>query len=202
VDGVRLQYHARVGTPPQDRIVVRVPREDAGAVRAQQGVDVQPATRSLGKTLRHGTFEIRSDTAFEDVIDNCADLRRDDGTWINPAIRSVYVELFERGYAHSIETWVDDNLVGGLYGLAIGRVFFGESMFHVQRDASKLALVHLCRQLERWNYGLIDCQMETTHLASMGAVPIPRDEFIDRLADLVDSADSPGKWQLDHDLSA
>jgi len=159
-------------------------------------------TRSLGKTLRHGTFEIRSDTAFEDVIDNCADLRRDDGTWINPAIRSVYVELFERGYAHSIETWVDDNLVGGLYGLAIGRVFFGESMFHVQRDASKLALVHLCRQLERWNYGLIDCQMETTHLASMGAVPIPRDEFIDRLADLVDSADSPGKWQLDHDLSA
>jgi leucyl/phenylalanyl-tRNA--protein transferase len=81
-------------------------------------------------------------------------------------------------------------------------VFFGESMFHVQRDASKLALVHLCRQLERWNYGLIDCQMETTHLASMGAVPIPRDEFIDRLADLVDSADSPGKWQLDHDLSA
>ncbi len=157
-------------------------------------------SHSLRKLIRHGGFTVRADTAFADVIDHCADLRRDDGTWINPAIRSVYVELHERGYAHSIETWVGDDLVGGLYGLAIGRIFFGESMFHVQRDASKLALAFLCRQLQRWNYGLIDCQMETSHLASMGATPIPRDVFIARLAGLVDSADPPGRWQLEDDL--
>lgn len=159
-------------------------------------------SHSLRKLLRHHRYEMRADTAFADVIDACADLRRDDGTWINPAVRSVYLELYERGYAHSIETWEDDNLVGGLYGLALGGIFFGESMFHVQRDTSKLALAHLCLQLERWKYGLIDCQMETSHLASMGAVPVPRDVFIARLADLVDSPNPPGRWQLDHDLTA
>jgi leucyl/phenylalanyl-tRNA--protein transferase len=157
-------------------------------------------SHSLIKTLRNASYEVHADTAFADVIDNCADLRRDDGTWINPAIRSVYLELHDQGYAHSIEVWNEDNLVGGLYGLAIGRIFFGESMFHVQRDASKVALVHLCRQLQRWGFGLIDCQMETSHLASMGAVPIPRDAFIARLAELVDCGLAPGKWRLDNEL--
>ena len=157
-------------------------------------------SHSLTKTLRNTRYEVLADTAFADVIDNCADLRRDDGTWINPAIRSVYLELHDQGYAHSIEVWSDDNLVGGLYGLAIGRIFFGESMFHMQRDASKIALVHLCRQLKRWGFGLIDCQMETTHLASMGAVPIPRDAFVARLAELVDCGMPPGKWRLDDEL--
>jgi leucyl/phenylalanyl-tRNA--protein transferase len=157
-------------------------------------------SHSLIKTLRNASYEVHADTAFADVIDNCADLRRDDGTWINPAIRSVYLELHDQGYAHSIEVWNEDNLVGGLYGLAIGRIFFGESMFHVQRDASKVALVHLCRQLQRWGFGLIDCQMETSHLASMGAVPIPRDAFIARLAELVDCGLVPGKWRLDNEL--
>jgi leucyl/phenylalanyl-tRNA--protein transferase len=159
-------------------------------------------SHSLLKTLRNGRHEVRADTAFAEVIDNCADLRRDDGTWINPAIRSAYLELHEQGHAHSIEVWLDDNLVGGLYGLTIGRIFFGESMFHVQRDASKIALVQLCRQLKRWGFGLIDCQMETSHLASMGAVPIPRDAFIARLADLVNCGMAPGKWRLDDELFA
>jgi leucyl/phenylalanyl-tRNA--protein transferase len=160
-------------------------------------------SHSLLKTLRNGKHQVRADTAFADVIDNCADLRRDDGTWINPAIRSAYLELHEQGAcAPAIEVWLDDDLVGGLYGLTIGRIFFGESMFHVQRDASEIALVHLCRQLKRWRFGLIDCQMETGHLASMGAVPIPRDAFIARLADLVDCGMAPGKWRLDDELFA
>jgi leucyl/phenylalanyl-tRNA--protein transferase len=109
----------------------------------------------------------------------------------------AYTRLHESGFAHSIETWIGDELAGGLYGLAIGRMFYGESMFTRRTDASKLALAHLCWQLEKWNFGLIDCQMETTHLASLGAKPISRAAFIRELKDLVELPSVPSPWRFD-----
>jgi leucyl/phenylalanyl-tRNA--protein transferase len=108
-----------------------------------------------------------------------------DGTWITNAVQRGYLALFERGFAHSVESWRDGQLVGGLYGVAIGRMFFGESMFASEPDASKVALAHLVRQLRAWNFPMIDCQQETAHLASLGARPIPRGEFAAALSRLV-----------------
>ena len=113
---------------------------------------------------------------------------------------AAYCELHDNGLAHSIETWVDGELAGGLYGVAIGRMFYGESMFTRMPDASKIALVHLARQLQRWNFGMIDCQMHTGHLAAFGAREIPRAEFMCKLVDLVNCPHLPGKWILDRDL--
>jgi leucyl/phenylalanyl-tRNA--protein transferase len=123
------------------------------------------------------------------------------GTWISPPMIAAYTELHRMDIAHSVETWVDGELVGGLYGIALGRMFFGESMFSRHTDASKLAFVHLVRQLGRWGFGMIDCQMKTVHLASLGAREIPRAEFSQKLAELVNFPAINGAWQFDHDLA-
>jgi len=161
-------------------------------------------SRSLAKTLRNRDYEIRVDSAFPEVIAACAGPRRDgDGTWITGAMRDAYFQLHELGYAHSVEVWAEDALQGGLYGVAIGRMFYGESMFSRSRDTSKIALVYLARQLARWEFGMIDCQMNTGHLASMGAREIPRSQFGQRLRELVDyevtgvTNTGRGGWQFE-----
>jgi leucyl/phenylalanyl-tRNA---protein transferase len=162
--------------------------------------------RSLRKTLRNSTYEIRVDSHFVDVMRGCAEPRPEqDGTWITDAIIGAYSELHRAGFAHSVECWMDGELAGGLYGIALGRAFFGESMFMRRTDASKIAFAHLATQLRRWGFELIDCQQETVHLASFGAKPIARKQFISELARLVHSnANVPrtGNWVFDDDLGA
>jgi leucyl/phenylalanyl-tRNA---protein transferase len=158
-------------------------------------------SRSLGKRLRRRDYEIRVDSAFEVVMRHCAEPREgQNGTWITADIAAAYGALHEAGYAHSVESWADGRLVGGLYGVSIGRMFFGESMFSRASDSSKIALAHLARQLERWNFGLIDCQMSTPHLASLGAGEVPRREFMRILTELVNYPTRLGAWRFDDDL--
>jgi len=158
-------------------------------------------SRSLRKALRRDEHEVRVDTAFTAVMRACAEPRpHQAGTWIVPAMIGAYAELHARGYAHSVETWRAGELVGGLYGVAIGRAFFGESMFARATDASKVALVHLARQLERWQFGMIDCQMRTAHLASLGAREITRSRFSRALQQLVNYPAEPRTWTFDRDL--
>lgn len=153
-------------------------------------------TRSLDKVLRNRPYEVRFDTAFDAVIRACAEPRQGQGgTWITDEIRAAYNQLHVMGYAHSIETWIDGKLAGGLYGVAIGRMFYGESMFARERDASKIAFVHLVRDLAARSFGMIDCQMHTEHLASLGARLVPRGEFLQALRELVDFAAPVGPWQ-------
>ena len=153
-------------------------------------------SRSLGKTLRNASYEVRLDTSFDHVARACADKPRDgqSGTWITSEMQAAYAELHCLGYAHSVETWIDGRLAGGLYGIAIGQAFYGESMFADTRDASKIAVAHLCAHLKRRGFGIIDCQMETRHLASLGARPIPRRDFAERLEVLCAQGDGPGYW--------
>jgi len=136
-------------------------------------------SRRLERTIRSGRFEVRFDTAFEQVIDGCADRPR--GTWITGAMREAYVRLHNEGHAHCVECWRQGRLAGGIYGIAMGAMFFGESMFHRERDASKVALVALARRLDAHGYTLLDCQQRTAHLATLGARAIPRREFLARL---------------------
>ena len=139
-------------------------------------------TRSLRKTLAQTTFTVTFDHAFARVIRACAVPRDDEaGTWITEEMLAAYCRLYELGYAHSIEVWCGEELVGGLYGVAIGQVFFGESMFHRRRDASKIALVRLVEALRTAGVKMIDCQVTSAHLASLGAVEIPRRRFISEL---------------------
>ena len=157
-------------------------------------------SKSLGKTLRNAAYEVRCDTAFEEVMRSCAAPRgKQSGTWISEDMIAAYCALHELGYAHSVETWMDGKLVGGLYGIAIGHMFYGESMFSRASNASKIALVHLARQLERWQFGMIDCQMRTAHLASLGAREIPRSEFTARLRELI-NCEPVKRWRFDADL--
>ena len=152
-------------------------------------------SRSLAKRVRQERFEIRFDTTFTDVMRACAAPRPNQSdTWITTGMYAAYTRLHELGIAHSAESWKDGQLVGGLYGLALGRVFFGESMFHRTTDASKVAFVELCRRLEHAGFELIDCQVETPHLASLGALHIDRDEFESRVATLVDTEPSRDPW--------
>jgi leucyl/phenylalanyl-tRNA--protein transferase len=123
------------------------------------------------------------------------------GTWINEDMISAYCALHDEGIAHSIEIWIDGTLAGGLYGVALGRMFYGESMFTRVPDASKIALVHLARQLQRWQFGMIDCQMRTDHLARMGGREMPRADFVRTLGELVNYPPIPGAWTLDDDLA-
>ena len=157
-------------------------------------------SHSLRKTLRKGDHEVRTDTAFEQVMRACAAPREGaNGTWIHEEMIGAYCELHRLGYAHSIETWMNGQLAGGLYGIALGRMFYGESMFSRRTDASKIALAHLAAQLKRWDFGMIDCQMNTPHLASLGAREIPRKEFIARLQELINYAPVTA-WRFDDDL--
>ena len=153
-------------------------------------------SRSLRKTLRNGHYQVVLDSHFPEVMQACAITPRNgqSGTWITPDMQRAYGRLFELGFAHSVETWVDDRLVGGLYGLAIGKMFYGESMFSHATDASKIATAHLARFLEQQGFGLIDCQMNTAHLASLGAREISRDEFIVRLRELIAQPPMNGRW--------
>jgi leucyl/phenylalanyl-tRNA--protein transferase len=161
-------------------------------------VDEFRIARSLRKRMKQNPPDIRVDTAFHAVIEACAEVRRprQSGTWITPAIIEAYSELHRAGNAHSVEAWRDGRLVGGLYGVAIGRMFFGESMFTLEPDASKIALVHLVKVLRSLGFPLIDCQQETEHLASFGGRPIPRNQFADRIAPLVNSIAPAGHWTI------
>jgi leucyl/phenylalanyl-tRNA--protein transferase len=154
-------------------------------------------SRSLTKTLRKGAFTVTADRAFDQVIEGCSQPRPGQpGTWITAEMKQAYRALHRLGRAHSVETWLGDRLAGGLYGVAIGRAFFGESMFSRVSEASKVALAHLVRQLDHWGFGLIDCQMRTPLLASFGAREIARSEFARRLAELVNYPDIPAPWRL------
>ena len=139
-------------------------------------------SRSLHKRIRRGDFEVRFDHAFDDVIEACSTPRADQvGTWITQEMKVAYRHIHTLGHAHSAESWRDGQLVGGLYGVVIGRVFFGESMFARVSDASKVAFVHLVEQIKSWGFGLIDCQISTAHLASLGAINISRHHFLELL---------------------
>lgn len=160
-------------------------------------------SRSLRRTLRAGAYEVRLDGSFPEVIRACAETPRpgQPGTWITREMQRAYRQLFELGIGHCVEVRVDGRLVGGLYGLAIGRMFYGESMFSRVANASKIAAAHLARFLEEQGFGMIDCQMNTPHLASLGAREIPRDDFVARLHELVAMNDQPGcgpsRWSID-----
>ncbi len=152
-------------------------------------------SRSLAKTLRNRSYETRFDCAFGEVMAACAAPRKGEpGTWISGAMVEAYQGLHRLGYAHSVETWIDGGLAGGLYGVAIGRVFFGESMFSRARDASKIALAALVGHLKSAGFGLIDCQMRTRHLETLGAREIPRRRFSRLLEELIHYPHSPGSW--------
>jgi leucyl/phenylalanyl-tRNA--protein transferase len=151
-------------------------------------------SRSLAKSVRNKGYEVRSDTAFEAVLAGCAD--RPEGTWLGRPMRAAYLALHRAGYAHSFETWLGHDLVGGLYGVALGRMFYGESMFSRATDASKVALVKLVETLRARGFPLIDCQMRTELLASLGAREIPRRIFLRELERLVNYPAQPGPWNV------
>ncbi|MGE3401749.1 MAG: leucyl/phenylalanyl-tRNA--protein transferase [Vicinamibacterales bacterium] len=164
-------------------------------------VDELRVSRSLRRVLASGRFRVTADTAFEAVMAGCAAPRGDQqGTWITGEMTAAYSALAARGAAHSIEVWQDGALAGGLYGVAIGRMFFGESMFSRVSDASKVALVHLVRQLGQWGFELIDCQMSTSHLASLGARDIPRRDFMARIQRLVRQPPVAAPWRVEGDV--
>ncbi|MBD3609855.1 MAG: leucyl/phenylalanyl-tRNA--protein transferase [Gammaproteobacteria bacterium] len=147
-------------------------------------------SRSLRKTLRKQEYQISLDQDFRGVIQACAEPREEqEGTWITDEMRDAYINLHNLGYAHSVEAWYNDELVGGVYGISIGRIFYGESMFARRTDASKVAFVHLVKQLANWDFKLIDCQVSSEHLFSLGAVEIPRYEFLQEIQQLISEED-------------
>lgn len=157
-------------------------------------------SRSLRKRLRRRDYRVTVDTAFALVLRECAAPRRGEtGTWLLPEMRRAYQAMHRAGFAHSIEVWIGDDLAGGIYGVAIGRMFFGESMFSRQTDGSKIAMAHLAAQLDRWGFPLIDCQMETEHLISLGATAMSRRRFVAEVERLV--REPAPVWRLDEDLA-
>ena len=153
------------------------------------------ASKSLRKAMRKSEWTVNVDTDWHGIIEGCATVGEDrDNTWINQTIRSVYGALFERGVAHTVEVWDDDELVGGLYGLAIGGAFFGESMFHRRTDASKMAMAQLVERLNAGRFVLLDTQFITPHLESLGGVEIPRAEYEDRLGQALVLDGDWGAW--------
>ncbi|MCK5640521.1 MAG: leucyl/phenylalanyl-tRNA--protein transferase [Gammaproteobacteria bacterium] len=160
-------------------------------------------SRSLRKTLKKKLYTVTMDQAFDKVINACAAPRKNEpGTWILAEMKQAYCQLHQLGYAHSVECWNNGKLVGGLYGVAIGKVFFGESMFSRETDASKVAFVHLAGQLHQWEYGLIDGQVSSAHLTSLGAEEIPRQEFLTQLEHLCEQKSVAGPWQLNWQFGA
>ena len=149
-------------------------------------------SRSLAKSLRNKSYELRIDSAFAEVLEGCA--WRPEGTWLGAEMKQAYLRLHHEGYAHSFETWRGGELVGGLYGVALGRMFYGESMFSRATDASKVALVNLVSFLRHLDFPLVDCQMHTLLLESLGAREIPRSEFLRVLGSLVNYPQPPTKW--------
>ena len=160
-------------------------------------IDQLHVSKSLTKTIRKQSFHITFDHAFEEVVEACAEPRAnypEDGTWISDDIVAAYSALHQLGYAHSIEVWDDNKLIGGVYGVALGKIFFGESMFSRQSNSSKIALFYLAKQLKEWQYIAIDCQVHNNHLESMGALQMPRPEFEALLQQHV--VDTPNHWNL------
>lgn len=158
-------------------------------------------SRSLKKVIRNREYEVRLDTAFTRVMRGCAQPREgQSGTWISPLMVEAYTRLHEMGVAHSAETWIEGKLAGGLYGVALGRMFYGESMYTEVSDASKIAFVHLVWQLKRWGFGLIDCQMKTEHLGRFGAREIPRGDFMRRVSKLIQYSPAPTPWRFEPDI--
>ncbi|HCP47298.1 MAG TPA: leucyl/phenylalanyl-tRNA--protein transferase [Deltaproteobacteria bacterium] len=155
-------------------------------------------SRSLRRSLRNTDYQCRMDEAFEDVITQCARVPRpgQDGTWITQDMHEAYVTLHELGFAHSVETYLDDELVGGLYGVALGSAFFGESMFALRSDASKVAFVRLVQQLQEWGFELIDSQVYTQHVERLGAREIPRDDYLQRLRQCMGRPTRTGPWKI------
>lgn len=152
-------------------------------------------SRSMRQVLERGIFRITFDTAFRDVITGCSMPRRhEDGTWITDDMIEAYVKLHELGYAHSIEAWKGDSLAGGLYGISLGKVFFGESMFSNMSNASKAAFITLAINLEKLGFDIIDCQVHTDHLESLGAFEIPREEFINIIRESLTGETIRGNW--------
>jgi leucyl/phenylalanyl-tRNA--protein transferase len=155
-------------------------------------------SRRLERIIRQGRLQVTLDRAFKEVIRACSETRikKGEGTWLTPEMIEAYTKLHYLGKTHSVETWQGDRLVGGLYGIAIGRVFFGESMFTKVSDASKVAFVTLVDQLSEWGFTMIDCQVTTWHLLNLGAKEIPRSFFLERLKKLIDlpSKAPNGKW--------
>ncbi|MGE3536710.1 MAG: leucyl/phenylalanyl-tRNA--protein transferase [Candidatus Tectimicrobiota bacterium] len=160
-------------------------------------------SRSLHKTLKRGTFEVRCDTAFAQVMQACAETPRpgQEGTWITAPMRQAYGELHRLGFAHSIESWADGTLVGGLYGVSLGAAFFGESMFAWRPDASKVAFVRLVQCLQSWGFHFVDCQVHTPHMAHLGAVLWPRRRFLQALDKALQLPTRQGAWSLEAALS-
>ncbi len=154
-------------------------------------------SRSLRKTINKGVFNVTADACFEDVMRECAAPRNyTDNTWITDDMLAAYTQLHDQGHAHSVEVWQDDQLVGGLYGVAVGGVFFGESMFAKANDASKVAMVFLVRYLQKNNYQLIDCQVKSDHIMSLGACEIDRREFQRQLEEFTQGHQEPTKWRF------
>jgi len=155
-------------------------------------------SRSLRKTIRKGKFKVTMDQNFRQVIKECAGPRRNQyGTWITEEMQVAYYQLHQYNIAHSVECWYEEQLVGGLYGVTLGKAFFGESMFSHVTDASKVTFVHFVRQLQTWGYELIDCQVQTNHLQTLGAVTISRRQFSHLLDKLCEVQGRSGKWQFD-----
>jgi leucyl/phenylalanyl-tRNA--protein transferase len=152
--------------------------------------------KSLKQTLQNKPYTIQFDSAFEEVIKACRAIERtdQDGTWITEEMEQAYIHLHRLGYAHSVETYFEDKLAGGLYGISLGRAFFGESMFYYQKDASKIALYALVQKLTEWNFHFIDAQVETNHLRTLGAELIPRKEFLSLLREALNYPTIKGKW--------
>lgn len=154
-------------------------------------------SRSLARTIRRGSFRLTLDTAFPEVIAECARVPRgdQDGTWITDEMQAAYIALHDTGYAHSVECWQEDTLVGGLYGVSLGGCFFGESMFSLRTDASKVAFVTLAQLVSTWGFTMIDCQVENPHLYRMGAREIARSEFLMLLAQGLQQETRQGRWR-------
>lgn len=157
-------------------------------------------SRRLQRTLRQHKFQITLDTAFREVIESCAHIRiaRGEETWITEDMKDAYCILHEHGYAHSVEAWREGKLAGGVYGVAIGSAFFGESMFSKVADSSKVAFVHLVNQLQKWNFDFVDCQIRTEHLVRLGAQEIPGEDFYILLKKSVNKPGFVGTWRFDH----
>lgn len=183
-EGYPLMWHA-----PAERWVVPIPE--------------LRVNRTLRKVLHKHPFEVRLDTAFEEVMRACGEVPRpgQDGTWITPEMLDAYGTLHRMGYAHCAEAWQDGQLVGGLYGVALGAAFFGESMFATVDNASKVAFVTLARQLQAWGFRFVDAQVETPLLTSLGARPIPRAEFGRWVREALMSPWKPGRWRIDPALA-
>jgi len=156
-------------------------------------------SRSLSKTLKKGVFQVTFDHAFEEVIQACAVVPRaaQNGTWITEEMQEAYINLHGLGYAHSVESWFGGKLAGGLYGISLGKAFFGESMFHLKTDASKVALATLVEKLKSWDFHFIDSQMTTEHMVRLGAKELPRRIFLKRLQSALRHPTRRGRWRID-----